>query len=343
MSKNYGLSGLINLGNTCFMNTAIQCLSNTIPFTQYVLFDEIHNHLNERKKECHLTKEWIHLIKMLWCQNQQVKPSSFLRTSQLLAIHKGREQFRGLQQEDTTEFLNFLIDSIHESIQRKVNIVISGKPENKLDYMALDAVHSWKRYFENQYSICIELFYGQYVSKIMNCEDKNDVSCSYEPFFSTNVDIPSINHRKIDIYDCISHFCKTELLSSENQWKSEKYCKKVDAYKQIMFWKSPEIFILSFKRNMNSFLKNNTLIDFPLYNLNLKDFCVGYDRLNSIYDLYGICNHSGGSGYGHYWAYCKNPNGKWYEFNDNQVNEINETDVVTNKAYCLFYQKKKNL
>jgi ubiquitin C-terminal hydrolase len=44
---------------------------------------------------------------------------------------------------------------------------------------------------------------------------------------------------------------------------------------------------------------------------------------------------------GHYTAYIKNANDKWYIFNDTQVNEIKEDSIITAQAYCLFYRKKK--
>ena len=67
---------------------------------------------------------------------------------------------------------------------------------------------------------------------------------------------------------------------------------------------------------------------------------VGYDKSSYIYDLYGICNHSGNVLGGHYWAYVKNANSKWYNFNDTMVREINPSQLITANAYCLFYRKK---
>jgi ubiquitin C-terminal hydrolase len=57
--------------------------------------------------------------------------------------------------------------------------------------------------------------------------------------------------------------------------------------------------------------------------------------------LYGICNHSGGTQGGHYTAFIKNANGKWYHFNDTFVTEVTRLeDLITSKAYCFFYRKK---
>ena len=68
----------------------------------------------------------------------------------------------------------------------------------------------------------------------------------------------------------------------------------------------------------------------------------GYNSTSYIYDLYGVCNHSGGGGGGgHYTAFIKNANGKWYNFNDTNVIEIHKDNVISAMSYCLFYRKKK--
>ena len=88
--------------------------------------------------------------------------------------------------------------------------------------------------------------------------------------------------------------------------------------------------------------KNNVLIDFPINNLDLKEYCIGYDKNKSVYNLYGVCNHSGNVNGGHYYAYCKNRNSKWYKYNDTSISEIDESRIVSSNAYCLFYEKISN-
>ena len=69
-------------------------------------------------------------------------------------------------------------------------------------------------------------------------------------------------------------------------------------------------------------------------------YVLGYNRSSYNYELYGISNHGGGSGGGHYWAYCKNNDGKWYKYNDNIVSNLTLERVVSPEAYCLFYKLK---
>ena len=83
-------------------------------------------------------------------------------------------------------------------------------------------------------------------------------------------------------------------------------------------------------------------MNIPLENLNLSKYVIGYDKNTYKYDLYGICNHSGGTRGGHYTSFIKNANNKWYLFNDTNVTEILDLrKIKTPQAYCFFYRKKK--
>ena len=101
-----------------------------------------------------------------------------------------------------------------------------------------------------------------------------------------------------------------------------------------------EILIISFKRFNKYNKKINTIITTPTKNLDLSKYVVGYDKESYKYDLFGICNHSGGCLGGHYTAFVKNANGKWYEFNDTSIREMKESEIVSSRSYCFFYRKK---
>lgn len=60
-----------------------------------------------------------------------------------------------------------------------------------------------------------------------------------------------------------------------------------------------------------------------------------------LYDCYGVSNHYGSMGFGHYTAYCKNPlTNMWYDFDDSRVSKVEGKDVCTNAAYNLFYRRR---
>ncbi len=108
----------------------------------------------------------------------------------------------------------------------------------------------------------------------------------------------------------------------------------------IIFWSLPEVLIIDLKRWNDYTRKNNNIVHTPLENVDFSKYVKGYNKETYIYDLYGVCNHHGGVQGGHYTAFVKNANGKWYHYNDTRVNEVPDNKVITQQTYCLFYRKK---
>jgi ubiquitin C-terminal hydrolase len=100
---------------------------------------------------------------------------------------------------------------------------------------------------------------------------------------------------------------------------------------------------IDFKRFNSRNQKNQILISFPLDNLDLSKYVIGYKKNSYIYELYGVCNHSGGVNGGHYTAFVKNANKQWVHFNDQNVTPVSDAGIQTPMAYCLFYRKKNNI
>jgi ubiquitin C-terminal hydrolase len=214
---------------------------------------------------------------------------------------------------------------------------INGNIQNKKDELAKKCYNMIKTMYTNDYSEFLDIFYGIHVSNIYSV-DGEILTQTPEPYFLISLPIPQ-NNKNPTLEDCFDLYTKEELLTDENQFIYKD--SKIDALREIKFWKFPDILVIDLKRFNNNAKKNKILITFPLENFNVSQYCIGYNKDLYVYDLYGICNHSGGVMGGHYTSYIKNANGKWYHFNDTQVTEIDNLDsLISNKAYCFFYRKK---
>jgi len=334
-----GLSGLANLGNTCFINSCIQVLSHTYELNDFLDLEQYKKRLN-KKQDSILLLEWDNLRKLLWTENCIISPVKFLNTIQKLASIKGQEIFTGFSQNDLPEFLIFMIDSFHNALSRKVEMNVVGNEVNEIDKIAVKCFETIKSMYSNDYSEIWNMFYGIHISQLKLLETNELVSIKPEPYFIINLPIPS-NNKSPSLYDCFDLYVEGEVLDGDNKVFNEKTNTKEDMRKNISFWSFPTILVIDIKRFNYQNRKNQVLVTFPLENLNLSKYVSGYNKESFVYDLYGVCNHSGNVLGGHYTSFVKNANDKWYHFNDTSVAEVAlENQIITPKAYCFFYRKK---
>jgi ubiquitin carboxyl-terminal hydrolase 8 len=335
-----GLSGLANLGNTCFINSCMQVLSHTYELNNF-LEDEKYKKKLQNKCDSALLLEWDNLRKIMWNSNCIISPGKYIKTIQKVAKIKGLDMFTGYSQNDLPEFLLFIIDCFHTSLSREIKMTISGKTQNETDKIAVKCFEMIKNMYSKEYSEIWNLFYAVHVSEINDLSSGKQLQVTPEPYFMIDLPIPTAN-KSPSLIDCFNHYVEGEVLEGENAWYNEKTQKKVDIRKKIQFWSFPNILVIDFKRFNNRFQKNQVLITFPIENLDLSEYVIGYKSESYTYDLYGVCNHSGGVMGGHYTAYVKNANGKWYHFNDTSVSEVGIPEtIISPKAYVLFYRKRQ--
>ena len=339
-----GLSGLANLGNTCFVNTCMQILSHTYHLNDVLDTKKTDNSTLEKR----FLNEWNKLRTMMWSKNCVIGPGGWIRAVQLIARVKDRDIFTGYAQNDINEYLLFVLDMFHEALKRSVKMTITGVAENTKDEMAKKCYAMIQNMYSKEYSEIVKLFSGIHVSHIISKENDTVLSVTPEPFMALELPIKKIGVEnaatnstiEMDLYDCLDSFVADEILDDDNKWLNEKTGNKEIVKKSIKFWNFPDILIISLKRFNNSGRKVQKLVNFPIENLDLRKYVTGYKKNEYVYSLYGIANHSGGTGGGHYFAYVKNANGKWYNFNDTSVKEMKIFDLISPKAYLLFYTKK---
>ncbi len=340
--ENLGLTGLANLGNTCFLNSTLQCLSHTYELNEFLNLEngngkKVYETKLNRIPDTLILMEWDKLRKLMWSENCTINPAGFVDSIQKVATIKDAVIFSGYAQNDLTEFLTFLIDCFHNSLKREVTMNIKGSARNQVDKLAMKCFEMMKNMYNKEYSELLKIFYGIHVSQVKSVES-NYSNITPEPFFNLTLEIDSFHSLK----SSIKSYTSTENMVDENKLYNDELDRKENGEKRLIFWSLPDILVITLKRFTPGRRKNQVYVDFPLENLDLREFVIGYKRESCIYDLYGICNHSGGVMGGHYTSFVKNANKKWYHFNDTQVIEIqNLAALKTPKAYCFFYRKKK--
>lgn len=335
---NKGITGLANIGNTCYINSCMQIISHTYELNDFLETGSYKKRINKIADSVVLV-EWDKLRAMMWSSNCTIAPWGFVKGIQKVALLKDRELFTGNEQNDVQEYLLFIIDCFHNSIRREVEMEITGDVINKTDKLAKVCYEMMRDMYKKDYSEILNIFYGIHVSQISSLDKNECLSLRPEPFSVLSLSIAQV--RNPTLFDCLDLYCKKETLEGENAWFNEDLNRHQNVSRGIIFWSLPNILIIDLKRWSYDGRKNGASVSVELSNIDFSDYVKGYNSRSYIYDLYGVANHSGGSGGGHYTASIKNANGKWYEFNDTFVKEINGNNIVSSKSYCFFFRKKK--
>lgn len=334
-----GHSGLANLGNTCFMNSVLQIFSHTKEFSKILDAGTYRSKLNNIADSIILL-EWDELRQLMWSQNCVVAPSKFLHTVQRLATLKGATMFTGFVQNDASEFIHFLVQSFHNAIARPVTMTITGTSENATDKLAIQCFDMIRRMYANEYSEVWDIFYGVHISEIVSTATGTVMRCVPEPYFMIDLGLPP-HIKNPSIEECFDWYVQGEVLEGDNAWLNELTGVKESVQKRISYWSFPCILVIDIKRFSHRNVKNQCLVTIDIDTLDLSKYAIGYRKESYIYELYGICNHSGSVHGGHYTATVRTASGEWHAFNDTHVTQIHDVSkLITPQAYCLFYRKK---
>ena len=229
-SQALGLSGLSNVGNTCYLNSFAQVLSHTYEFNEFLDQKTYEMRLN-RRPESLLLIEWDKLRQLMWSQDCTIAPWGFVKSVQRVSKLKGIDLFSGFAQNDIQEFLMFMMDGFHMSIARAVDMTISGTAKNDKDMMAKECYKMMSQMYENDYSEIVRIFCGIHVSRIQSINTGESLSVRPEPFFLLSLPIPP-GPNTMSIEACMDEYTKQERLEGENAWFNEKTNQKEDVDKE---------------------------------------------------------------------------------------------------------------
>ncbi|XP_047960151.1 ubiquitin carboxyl-terminal hydrolase 8-like isoform X3 [Salvia hispanica] len=195
-SGSLGLTGLYNLGNTCFMNSAVQCLVHTPKLVDYFLgnFRKDLNYENPLGMNGKLAIAFGDLLRKLWApEAKPVAPRMFKST-----ISSFAPQFGGYNQHDSQEFLSFLLDGLHEDLNRvKRKPYVQAKEEDgRSDEEVADEY--WENHLSRNDSVIVDLCQGQYRSSLV-CPVCKKLSVTFDPFMYLSLPLPSSTMRKMTL------------------------------------------------------------------------------------------------------------------------------------------------
>lgn len=330
------LTGLRNLGNTCYMSSVVQCLSSVAPLAAFFIsgaFREDINRSNRDGTRGELAEKFSVLIKVLHSgQFKCVSPNDFKRT-----VGKFKSQFSGYDQQDSQELLAFLMDGLQEDLNKIKEKPYLRAPPDDLDPVAAANI-AWENHKRRNASIMVELFDGLFMSTV-KCMVCGKESRTFDAFSNLTLPLPSHKNR-CTLQDCLNLFTEPEKMTGDDKWFCPKCQQRREVSKTIQIWRLPAILVVHLKRFQYEGMwrqKLQTNVSFPTSQVDMSNHVVG-PRSQSRYNLFAVSNHYGTMHGGHYTAFAKSVyDKKWYKFDDQCVTEMSPRDVVTSAGYLLFY------
>lgn len=316
--------GIANAGNTCYLNTTLQCLGHCPPFIRYML--------NKEHSASHPSiVSYLHqMYYELYVNKNSVVPRNLLQH-----IQENVKLINVFEQNDINEFLAILIDKLNGCVGKRVNItkeaLIDKNRYSTSDYdvqrFKMDV--DWYEKHSREYSALVPMFHGQSISQIV-CGACGKVFHNYETYL--NLMLPITNETKT-LYDCFDEYFREEAVNKDTaDWECSSCKKKVVSQKTVKLWRNPPVLVVSLKRFANDFRKVGAPIEIPDA-LDLSRYSLAHKT--NVYRLQSVAYHSGSHHSGHYNAVCRHDD-RWYEYDDMDVRCFKEAPEHKH-GYVFFY------
>ena len=328
--------GIINLGNTCFINSCLQALIHCKLFMQLFFSKGIQMKEDTTPISYHFLLLCIEMLDV-----EKRSHINYIDISYFKYIFgKKHPMFNGFAQNDSQEFCRIFLEDLSTELNEAKNKNIYRTLTNTDNKSKIVKDNEFFINFkERENSIINDLFYSQIITSF-KCKCGSEIY-SFQKIMDFPLLLPE-NVNQINIKNLLNNYFKSEVVDFEK--KCDKCQQILKHNKEMRISRPPEILILSLQRiNETTKKKNNCAVAFA-EQLNIYEYIdheLGFDK-ECDYTLFSIINHVGDMDVGHYFTYIK-PLGSqnWYEFNDSTVRKIVLQKTVFSYAYALLYIKSK--
>jgi ubiquitin C-terminal hydrolase len=331
--------GLANLGNTCFLNVVLQALRLSPPIGILFLSEDVSVRKESKKSE--MVTAFQTFIRDFWSariaeeSTPTMVPRGFLHALHNVIRDTDDDWYHHGQQADAAEALQYILDSLHDAMYRRVKMDVRGKSTTREETSQIKAIESWASFFGGQTQICIR------------CNTCGSVSERYEPWLMIKAPIPgadAVGGPVPTLDACIQSAFAPE---SIEDYHCDTCKTKQRATITTRISRLPPITIVTVKRFTNSGHKVRGKIAWDLSETDYSSVMAFHrdpfsdSRGSSVYETFAVIEHHGSTHGGHYHMYARQ-NDAWFEYDDNSVRNVHPDTVVTADSYIAFMMPKSH-
>lgn len=332
--------GLANIGNTCSINSLIQCIAHCKGLRLFLAQSQ-HNQRDGITSALH------HTLCEMFSGTGIAVPSKFIQS-----LYGKAGYLRHGEQHDICEIWMIVCEEIAKEcscnmylkkylITREEALIWKEKEGEAYAKALVEYSRVIRQLNKDNASFWLDMIQGVLITQI-SCGKCGEVHHNFEPFTTLALDIPRDG---ATLYECMDAFFTTEMIGD---WKCDKCGSNGAATKIVRLWKAPIVLCISLKRFVQDrgFIKNNSTITIPTKINIAKDGIMGPQRFNSnmkpviSYSLKSMGMHVGCLEGGHYTAVC-NTGDEFVMYDDVHVQSVGPTtadSINSNEAYLIMYE-----
>lgn len=313
--------GLANVGNTCYLNAALQALRHVGPVAEYFGTDAWTRHRHPERKGDALAEQTAALFRAFAeRQDGTIVPSPFVK-SFLLFARDTNDDIRYGAQADAAEALQILLDGLHTYVSREVRMTITGTAATPEHAEIIEGHKSWTTFFCKEYSLFVDLFYGQTQLKVF-CKKCESQTSRYEPWSVLKAPIPGADKAGAPaptLRDCLGAAFAEEAMEDYICDSCKTRGSAVLRHAISVF---PRYLIVSLKRFTNTGAKVLARIPYDTERIDLCEWRAWPKHQGTSacqYRVMSTIEHHGGSGGGHYSMRARTAGDTWLHYDDSSV------------------------